>query len=245
MARDYSTVELLQVTLEGLQICRSLEDLVTNSSEYPSRRTLGKSYSALQRVISMLQDEVARREAQGECPIDKAIDDEGIDVVREYPVLETELDLDELNGHDLSHVRDGLFDFAYDLGKRLSGSERWVETSKKGVQTAIADVASALRTVLDLVRTNNQLNAVDAIDPIERSQLIALLEAALAELKAPYIDRSRWGTVLRSIQRMLGKAIESGVGSLVEQEFNQALSSGHKLADRLAREEARPDLPFL
>jgi hypothetical protein len=245
LQRDLPTVQVFDLTIQGLHICRSLLRAMRSNSAPLDKKNSRKMLRALQHVLDMLQDEVVRSEAQGEIRLEEGLAQDGMDVIADYPLLEMELRLSSPDLNQLELVQDGLLDFVYKIGQRLVSAPRWVETSNNGVQSAIFNVASTLKSLLELIRSNNELNSVKAIDPIERSQLIALLEAALFELKAPYIDRSRWSLVLRSIQRMLGKAVEGGVSSLVEDEFHQTLSAGESLSRMLERQEAQTDLPFL
>lgn len=245
-ADDPSTLELFQATLEGLRICRIIGSGMDDRRHYTSNDAAArKSLSALGKIIAALQAELVRAEAQGIRSTYETMDSDGTPVEREFPALEVELDPHSMHRDDLSLIEDALLEFAYGFGQQLCGPARWVSTDRPDIQRLIGAVAAALKTLLRTIGENNAFLATETISPIERAQLIALLEAALAELKAPYLDRSRWTLTMRSIRRVVGKAIESAAGSRVEAQFEQTLDAGEALDVALRNERASTDLPFL
>jgi hypothetical protein len=97
-------------------------------------------------------------------------------------------------------------------------AEQWAlvqltsETSAK-----IATICSLLNTIIIQIKRTNALPESQAITDIERQQLIAVLEAALAILKTPLVEK---GLLKRAYQGLLGaskkaaeKQVEQGIGN--------------------------------
>lgn len=93
----------------------------------------------------------------------------------------------------------------------------WVSTREGDIQENVSQVARALNQLLNTVRGDNQLPSQDRVlTAIEQAQLIAILETALQELKAPMVDRGRFRLLQRSIGRLAIKASENSASRAMQ-----------------------------
>ena len=99
----------------------------------------------------------------------------------------------------------------------------WVAVSSPDIQSQIGEVARCLAKLVATIEGDNQLpDQPDILSDMERKQLVAVLEAALCELKAPFVDRGRF--------KILGTAIAKLFQKSVEKEATSALQTGLKAA---------------
>lgn len=119
----------------------------------------------------------------------------------------------------------------------------WRSTKKKSVQQAIAVVSQKLIYLRDAVHQSNSLKQDDApIDPLQLAQLIALLEAMLAALKAPLIDTKTTGGFFKWIARIGKRGVEKGLEGKVSDAIDQVVDAGNQLFDAVATSSGTSDL---
>lgn len=119
----------------------------------------------------------------------------------------------------------------------------WVSTDAPDIQTQIGTVARAIGSLVKVVKSDNQLPAQPAImTEIERQQLIAILEAALAELKAPFVDRGRFKNIKGVLSKGAEKAATNKASDLVKAGFDKASEAVSGLCDKLTDGANFPDL---
>jgi hypothetical protein len=119
----------------------------------------------------------------------------------------------------------------------------WRGTKKESVQQAIAVVTQKLIYLRDAVLGSNSLSQDGApIDPLQVAQLIALLEAMLAALKAPLIDAQNTSGFFKWLAKLGKRGVEKGLEGKVSDAFDQAIDAGGQLFDAMANSSGPSDL---
>jgi hypothetical protein len=119
----------------------------------------------------------------------------------------------------------------------------WRSTSKKAVQEAIAVLTERLIFLRDAVLASNSLGTDEApIDKLQVAQLIALLETALASLRAPYVEAKQTGGVVRWLAKLGKTGVEKGLEGKVSEAIGEAVDAGTKLFDALSSSSGPSDL---
>jgi hypothetical protein len=108
-----------------------------------------------------------------------------------------------------------------------AASEWKAPAASQRMKAQIAGVSALLDTIIQQVNGSNYPNDEQVLTEIERAQLVAILETALAFLKAPLVERG----LLGEAQHLLGKAAKSAA----EKQTQQGLGALAELAkDRIA-----------
>jgi hypothetical protein len=119
----------------------------------------------------------------------------------------------------------------------------WRSTGTKGAQEAIAVVSEQLIGLKDAIRSSNSLGQRNApIDEIQVAQLVALLEATLAAIKAPYVETKQTRGFFRWVGEVGRKAVEKGLEGKIVEVFGKVIDAGSKLIDVLTSSSGPPDL---
>ena len=119
----------------------------------------------------------------------------------------------------------------------------WRGTRKRLVQDAIGVLTEKLVLLRDAVRESNSIRGPDApIDELQLAQLIALLEAMLAAITAPYVDAQQTGGFFKWLKKLGKKAAAKGVETGVQHCFEQAVDAGSRFIEALASSSGPSDL---
>ena len=99
----------------------------------------------------------------------------------------------------------------------------WVKVTDDKIQTQISQIATVLKHLLSTMTGDNQLPGQKSLmHEIERRQLIAVLEVALVELKAPYLDRGRFRGIKTWLARIARKAVDQQATQAVQDALSDA-----------------------
>jgi hypothetical protein len=98
--------------------------------------------------------------------------------------------------------------------------EQWVAVPRQSdVGQKIATLAAILGSIIEQVNRSNLPDEEQALSPLEREQLIALLETALVILKSPLVEKGLLRKTGESLKNAAGKAAEKqtqeGLGKLM------------------------------
>ena len=119
----------------------------------------------------------------------------------------------------------------------------WRGTRKENVQKAIGIVTERLIYLRDAVLESNSLKEDNApIDKLQIVQLIALLEATLATLKAPYVETQNTGGFFKWLGKVGRRGAEKGLEGKVAEAIDKAVDAGGKLFDALGSSSGPSDL---
>ncbi|OUS08243.1 hypothetical protein A9Q96_01935 [Rhodobacterales bacterium 52_120_T64] len=126
------------------------------------------------------------------------------------------------------------------------GTTDWRLTNAPSVQKAISDVSLKLILLLELVNTSNTLGSENSvINDIQKAQLIALLETALAALNAPAIQTSAASGLFSWLTKILKRGLEKGTENGVSDAMGDVIDSGKDLFSELAQQPGISDLDKL
>jgi hypothetical protein len=120
----------------------------------------------------------------------------------------------------------------------------WRRTSTSEVQFAITHVAHRLLYLKKVVEASNSLLSEPdgPIDPIQVAQLVALLEATLAALKAPLVEKEQtagvFGFLKKLGKRVLAKKSEDALSAAID----GAVEAGSELLEKLGDAPSVSDL---
>lgn len=96
------------------------------------------------------------------------------------------------------------------------------------VRDSLVEVLSALSNLNE--NPNNKIFATELV----KTQLIAILKAAIAELEAPKVDRGRMAQVVGGLAKLSSTAAKKGASKIAERALNEAVNKGVKLLDKLS-----------
>ena len=113
----------------------------------------------------------------------------------------------------------------------------WVKVDGEDFQKQIAVLVEALKQLVAAVKHDNKLTDQDKIlTEIERSQLMAILEAAIIELSSPYVDRGRFEDIKNGIGKILKRSAEKEVSTIVQSALRNAYEEASKFVGKLIKE---------
>jgi hypothetical protein len=108
-------------------------------------------------------------------------------------------------------------------------AERWIAVGSSGeIKAKIHAISFLLESIIDQTARSNLSSEEQILTELERRQLIALLETALALLKSPMVEKSLLHKVGEALKRAADsaaeKGVQKGVGKLAD-------AAGDKLLD--------------
>jgi transcriptional regulator with XRE-family HTH domain len=119
----------------------------------------------------------------------------------------------------------------------------WRRTGKKSVQDAIAVVTEKLIFLRNTITASNSISERDApIDKLQIAQLIALLNAMLSALTAPYVEATHAGGFFRWLGQIGKRGVEKGLEGHISHAIGDAVDAGGKLVDALTSGSGPSDL---
>lgn len=130
---------------------------------------------------------------------------------------------------------------AEDVGENLAEpvlQMKWRSTASEVVQEKISSVASSLTALLHLVETSNSLgNPNSVVGDLERRQLIAILESALAMLKAPAVNVQEASGFFGWLRRISRRGVEKGLENQIRNATEAASVEGIELLGELVKNQ--------
>lgn len=128
----------------------------------------------------------------------------------------------------------------------IASNTDWRLTDASRVQRSIARVSIALFHLLKAVQSSNSVGSTgSAINTIQKAQLIAMLEATLAALKAPAVKRSQTSGLISWLRSILKRGAEKGLEKSVSESLGEAIAAGEELILQLGDQPAISDLDKL
>lgn len=133
--------------------------------------------------------------------------------------------------------------FSIDSSDSSSYLGDWRLSTSAEVQAAIQLTSSALIALKNAIQTSNSLTSEEPrVDQIQVAQLVAMLEATLASLKAPLIEKGQtegfFGFLRKFGRRIMKKKSEEYASKLID----ASLDAGQKLVEKLAEAPASGDV---
>lgn len=149
---------------------------------------------------------------------------------------------DEIRDQLFDEIRDELLwdDEFLEEALELHGEDRvvWVKITDDEIQLQINKVASALKKLLATIAGDNRLTSQKSLmHDFERKQLIALLEVALIEFKAPYVDRGRLRGIGSWLARIANRAFEKEATQTMQDALSTASNETKDLLSTLDTSE--------
>lgn len=146
----------------------------------------------------------------------------------------------EIEDEIRDEIRDELLEDSEFLEEALDQQDveriAWVPITDDEIQNQVSRVATSLKDLLECIRRDNQLpNQENIVDEIDRMQLIAILEAALAELKAPLVDRGRFRVLRRWVGKIFGRAVENHASQTLQDVLERANSETTEFVSNLEK----------
>jgi plasmid maintenance system antidote protein VapI len=124
--------------------------------------------------------------------------------------------------------------------------QQWRLTDQIMVQEAISSVSISLAALLKVVLASNQLGTENSpINTLQKAQLIAMLEAMLASLKAPAIQMNETKGLISWIKKIAKRGAEKGIEKGVSDGMRDFIENGEKLVSELATQPGISDLDKL
>jgi hypothetical protein len=119
----------------------------------------------------------------------------------------------------------------------------WRNANSARIQTAISEVSERLIFLKKVIEASNILHSPESpIDKIQIAQLIALLEATLAAIKAPFIEAGETRGFFKWLAKIGKNALEKGLESKVSEAIDGAVDAGKDLIDTLSDAAGSSDL---
>jgi len=119
----------------------------------------------------------------------------------------------------------------------------WKKTNTVKVQRAISVVTEKLIFLKRIIETSNSLKQDNApIDKIQIAQLIALLEAMLAALKAPYLEKKQTRGFFKWLTKLGKHGVEKGLERPVSDAIDSLVHAGTDLLTSLPDSTGPQDL---
>lgn len=153
-----------------------------------------------------------------------------------------------LSGYDISEnmilrIKTRLEKACSEYGYTQQG---WKLTNSEAVQDSISKVALSLTALHHALLESNRIGSSEsAIGPLQKAQLIALLEAMLAALKAPAIDTKATSGFFSWLRKIAIRGAEKGLETGISDTLGEAIDSGGKLLTELASQTPIADLDIL
>lgn len=123
---------------------------------------------------------------------------------------------------------------------------KWRLTDSVQVQEAISNVSLSLTALHKTVLESNQVGSENSvIGPLQKAQLVALLESMLSALKAPAVDTTATGGFFSWLGRIAKRGAEKGLEKGISDSLGDAIDGGEKLLNELASQPAITDLDKL
>ena len=120
----------------------------------------------------------------------------------------------------------------------------WRSTNTSEVQSAITHVAGRLLYLKKVVEASNSIlgDPDGPVDPIQIAQLIALLEATLAALKAPLIEKEQTAGVFGYIKKIGKRVFARKAEDALSAAIDGAVEAGSELLEKLNEVPSVSDL---
>jgi len=119
----------------------------------------------------------------------------------------------------------------------------WKDTRTKSIQAAIATVAEKLIFLKNAVLESNSVGRPGSpVDEIQVAQLIALLEATIAALKAPYVEPKQTSGFIQWLKKLGKSGVEKGLEGKVKEAIDGVVDAGGDLLGKLADASGPSDL---
>lgn len=113
----------------------------------------------------------------------------------------------------------------------------WVNIDKKRLGPLINRVSDALAHLVENLRASNNAAEKDGfLSPLQKAQLIAILKAAIEELEAPAISKSRLLGLRGWLFKISKRAVEKSATDGMQESLSDAASSVGELAKSVAPE---------
>ena len=124
--------------------------------------------------------------------------------------------------------------------------EPWKITDAVSVQDAISAVSLSLSALHKAVSESNTVGSAGSpINALQKVQLIALLEAMLASLKAPVVKEGETKGFFSWLTKIAKRGAEKGLEKGVSDALSDAIDTGENLVSELARQPGISDLDKL
>ena len=124
--------------------------------------------------------------------------------------------------------------------------QQWRLTDQIMVQETISSVSLSLAALLKVVVASNQLGSENSpINALQKAQLIAMLEAMLASLKAPVIQMNETEGLFSWLKKIAKRGAEKGLEKGVSDGLRDVIENGEKLISELATQPGISDLDKL
>lgn len=121
--------------------------------------------------------------------------------------------------------------------------EKWVSTETERINLIIVGLSENLQNLISIIKTDNQLNSSDEIlNPVQKAQLIAMLEATLIELKAPNFSVNKSKGFLDFMKRIGKKAAEKEATERVRGAFDGVVDGTEKLVNEAGSVDGPSDI---
>jgi hypothetical protein len=119
----------------------------------------------------------------------------------------------------------------------------WRNTNSNAVQNAISEVSARLVFLRRTIESSNSIKAADSpVDPIQIAQLIAMLEATLAALKAPFVDTDQTGGFLNYLKKLGKRLAKDKTESAISDAIDSAVDAGTDLLIELQNAAGTSDI---
>ncbi len=119
----------------------------------------------------------------------------------------------------------------------------WRLTAGPNTQAMISSLSGRLAKLIEALKESNEVGSEQSpINTLQRAQLVAMLEAALASLRGPAVNAKETGAVFRWLGRILKRSGEKSVERNVTDAMNSAFSEGVELIGELAQQPGLSDI---
>jgi hypothetical protein len=230
-----------QMTVSERTILDELAQVVDRGSKYASRER-GKNFFDSLELPALLQEYITASRPMNKSQAARLI---GVSPATLRQVLSGK----PLSENILFRLRNSFENALQHPGSSVLGDEPdvyfgdWRNTSPRQIQEAISAVAEKLLFLKKIVEGSNSLSSPDSpIDKIQIAQLVALLEATLAAIKAPYVNASETRGFFKWLTKLVKVGIEKGVEHQVSDAMNHAVVAGNDFLHHLASSPGPSDL---
>lgn len=152
------------------------------------------------------------------------------------PEVETKIREDYLSSIINGDAPDALKRIASEFPDELIKSQ-WVKIDPSFYGTAITQTTQAIAKLVEELKKSNASDSPEGfLKPVQRQQLIVVLKAALVELEAPYVDRTRFRTLSRWVGKIGKRAVNEKSTEAMKDAFDDASQTLGKLAKDIFNE---------